>query len=72
MFSAIFHICNLRACIRVLSTDEAVRHLLSGELLGLVEAARAVRNRLETEGEDSQKTQGDFVDNAKKTRPGQV
>lgn len=56
----IFHIRNLRAYIRALSTDEAVRHLLSGELLGLVEAARAVRNRLETGAEDPQKTTGDF------------
>lgn len=43
----IFHPKNLRTYIKTLSGDETLRKLLSGEFLGLVEAAKATKQRLE-------------------------
>lgn len=43
----IFHVKNLKVYIKALSADEATRKLLSGEFLGLLEAAKAVRARLD-------------------------
>lgn len=43
----IFHIRSLKAYAKTLSADEQTRKLLSGEFLGLLEAARATRARLE-------------------------
>lgn len=50
----IFHVRNLKAYAKTLTTDENTRRLLSGELLGLLEAAETVRSRLEVKETESQ------------------